>query len=115
MRPVACTQSLRRRRSFLSDRARRARAPDRTIDRQHLLISAGAIRRKAMIRNSLALLLLTVVVAAGPARPAQGEESQNSEEVRLTESQMKLIELETAAAETGTVGTDLVVNGEITA
>jgi cobalt-zinc-cadmium efflux system membrane fusion protein len=68
-----------------------------------------------MIRNIPAFLLLAAAVAVGPASGAHSEETQNSDEVRLTESQVKLIDLQTAVAEPGKVGTDLVVNGEITA
>lgn len=68
-----------------------------------------------MTRAILAFLLLATAVAAGPALGVPGEEPNSSDEVRLTENQMKLIELQTAAAEPGKLGSELVVNGEITA
>ena len=55
-------------------------------------------------------LLLTVAPHAG-----QAAEARPSGEVRLTESQIKLIELATAPAKPGTISPELTLNGEVMA
>lgn len=67
-----------------------------------------------MTHNRFALLLFIAVLAASPALAAP-EEKGNPGEVKLTESQMKLIELKVETAEPGRVADDLVLNGEVTA
>ena len=62
----------------------------------------------------LSALLLVSAAILSPASGALSEE-QAANEVRLTDNQMKLIELKTTTAEAGMVGSDFIVNGEITA
>lgn len=71
-----------------------------------------------MMRNRLLPMALAAALAASVAAPAfaaPAEETAKPGEVRLTESQMKLIELKVEAAKPGTVANDLVLNAEVTA
>lgn len=65
-----------------------------------------------MMRSPLAFLILAMALATAPAL---AEEKGSPDEVRLTESQIKLIDLQVEAAKPGVVANDLVLNGEVTA
>ena len=68
-----------------------------------------------MIRMRFVYLALAAAFAAAPSLAAPAETQDKPGEVRLTESQMKLIDLRVGAAEPGRVASDLVLNGEVTA
>ena len=65
-----------------------------------------------MKHNRCALLAFAALLAVAPLH---AEEKGNPGEVKLTESQMRLIELKVEPAAPGKVAHDLVLNGEVTA
>lgn len=67
-----------------------------------------------MTRNHLLSMILAAALAAAPTFAATVENVRPGE-VRLTESQMKLIDLKIEIAQPGRVGNDLMLNGEVAA
>lgn len=65
-----------------------------------------------MTHNHFTIVALTLALLASPALAAPKD---SPGEVRLTQRQMKLIDLRVATAEPGRVAKDLVLNGEVTA
>lgn len=67
-----------------------------------------------MTHNHFTIVALTLALLASPALAAPAAPKDSPGEVRLTERQMKLIDLKVATAEPGRVAKDLVLNGEVT-
>jgi cobalt-zinc-cadmium efflux system membrane fusion protein len=65
-----------------------------------------------MMHNRCVWLIFIVLFAVSPVL---GEEKGNPSEVKLTDSQMKLITLKVEAVKQGRIANDLVLNGEVTA
>lgn len=62
-----------------------------------------------------AMMAVLLVMASGLAEGAGAADNVEPGEIRLSESQVRLIELKTAQAQPGNLATDLMVNGEVVA